>query len=217
MPKAASKLPSAEYLHQCFEYEAVSGALRWRHRPVEHFKNVRASIAWNAKHVGEPVGSLLSSGYLHTSLGRRKFYLSRIIYKMHCGTDPQIVDHIDRNQANNRIENLRSVNSQQSRQNAIKPSRRGGLAGISPMPNGSYRAHIKDGPKMRHIGVFASAEAAHSAYRAASIAAFGEFSPFHSTLSQNTVATDRPSAVETSAGPRRNISSSVPKGSGHTK
>lgn len=178
MPKAIVTLPPADYLRQCFDYDPSTGILRWRERPPEHFKNSRAWIAWNAKHFGKPVGWASQRGYLYTQVHRHKFLVSRIIWKMVYGADPIEIDHIDRNSRNNRLDNLRNATRIQNGQNKIKPVGRCGFTGVAMTDNGKYRAHIKDGPKMRHLGVFDTAEAAHVAYRDAAKAAFGEFDPF---------------------------------------
>jgi hypothetical protein len=178
MPKAIRTLPPVDYLRQCFDYDPDTGILRWRERPPEHFKSLHARNAWNAKWAGNPVGTFLSNGYLHTSLSRRKFYVSRLIWKMHHGIDPLFIDHADRDQTNNRVENLRSVTNRQNAQHSIKPVGCSGFTGVYPVTRSSrYRAAIKDGPKMRHLGTFATAEEAHAVYRAAAKAAFGEFDP----------------------------------------
>jgi len=178
MPKVIRTLPAADYLRQCFDYAPDTGILRWRERPREHFRSLHASNAWNAKQAGKPAGAPFKNGYFYTNLLHRKILVSRIIWKMHHGTEPHLVDHADRNPSNNRIENLRSVNHRQSRMNAIKPAGSGGLPGVSLLPGGKFRAQIKDGPRMRHIGVFDTAELAHEAYKLASKAAFGDYSPF---------------------------------------
>ncbi len=60
--------------------------------------------------VGQKVGWKNGNGYLRTDINMKKFYVHRLIWMFFYG-DPsdKLVDHIDRDKSNNRIENLRLV------------------------------------------------------------------------------------------------------------
>jgi hypothetical protein len=79
---------SQEVLHELFEYK--DGNL---------IRKKTNSIA----------GSIDTNGYLITSVLGKKQKNHRIIFLMHYGYLPKIIDHIDRNPANNKIENLRAA------------------------------------------------------------------------------------------------------------
>lgn len=183
MPKSILTLPATDYLHQCFHYDPEKGELRWRERPREHFTSSRIHALWNKRWAGKPVGSPTPKGYLHTSLDSRKVYVSRIIYKLHYGEDPEWMDHKDGNRTNNRAENLRSVSMLQNNRNMLKRPGKSGYIGAAPrrgLVHGKpFRASIR-GPdgKRRYLGVFDTAEKAHAAYVAAANEIFGEHSPF---------------------------------------
>lgn len=53
------------------------------------------------------VGSPKGDGYLITCIENKMYRLHRLIYLMHYGYLPKILDHIDTDRSNNRIENLR--------------------------------------------------------------------------------------------------------------
>jgi hypothetical protein len=180
MPKALITLPSAEYLHQCFEYESATGELRWRRRPREHFTSLQNFMSWNGKWAGHIAGRLTVKGYWQVCLQNRRFYVSRIIYKMHHGIDPEWIDHKDRDRTNNTLENIRSVTMLQNNRNMIKKVGVSGLVGVTKSRNRRFIAMIRDhaGGK-RFLGTFDTAEEAHAAYREASTRIHGEFSPFH--------------------------------------
>ena len=62
---------------------------------------------------GKPCGFKDNCGYLRVGIKGRKYLVHRIIYKLH---NPEldlssdlVIDHIDRDRLNNRIENLRAV------------------------------------------------------------------------------------------------------------
>ena len=59
---------------------------------------------------GQKVGWKNGNGYLRTDINMKKFYVHRLIWMFFYG-DPndKLVDHIDRDKSNNRIENLRLV------------------------------------------------------------------------------------------------------------
>lgn len=58
---------------------------------------------------GAVVGHLKSTGYLFVYLAGKYYPCHRLIWMMHYGEFPELIDHIDGNRQNNRIENLRST------------------------------------------------------------------------------------------------------------
>src|SRR3954464_1767661 len=130
MPTATNKLPPADYLRQCFEYDASTGELRVRARAREHFRSLQCFMGWNTRFAGRVTGQLTPKGYLQTCLDGRRRYVARIVYKMHHGTDPEWIDHKDRNRSNNTIANLRSASMQQNNRNMMKRVGQGGFVGI---------------------------------------------------------------------------------------
>jgi hypothetical protein len=179
MPKAPNKLPPAEYLHQCFEYDGGSGKLRWRHRPQEHFPDLRSFMTWNATRAGKLVVEWQKEkGHLTIGFNRKHWAVGRVIYKMHHLVDPDFIDHIDRNPQNNRLENLRNATLAENNRNKIKAVGASGLTG-AVRHGRRFRAMVWIGDgKVVRLGQFDTAEEAHAAYREAANRIFGEFSPF---------------------------------------
>lgn len=56
------KLPTLEYLKECFKADFESGILYWKKRPLSHFKNEHAYNIWNAKFSYKQANSK-SNGY----------------------------------------------------------------------------------------------------------------------------------------------------------
>lgn len=164
MPKAVRTLPPADYLHQHFEHDPVTGAFR-------------------SRRTGRAIGWLSPKGYLQVRIGDHKFYVARVIWKMHHGVDPEWIDHKDGDRLNNRLENLRSVTMLQNNRNMLKRPGMSGYIGAFVRKGRwigkPFRATIrgKNGKK-QYLGVFDTAEEAHAAYVAAANEIFGEHSPF---------------------------------------
>jgi poly-beta-hydroxyalkanoate depolymerase len=115
---------------------------------------------------GEPIGCVNFYGYRVSRVDMEKFYVHRLIWVFHNGSLNDLdVDHIDGNRDNNKIENLRLVNSQKNNQN-IRQARKTnalGVLGVS-MKFGKFCAQISLNKKVKHLGLFDTAEDAHSAY-----------------------------------------------------
>lgn len=71
---------------------------------------------------GSPAGNFDTNGYWRTSLGGTRYMVHRIIWELHYGKVPEglLVDHIDLDRANNRIENLRLATYRQKKKNTNK-------------------------------------------------------------------------------------------------
>jgi len=114
----ATKLPSKAQLQELFENR--DGALYWR-----------KTISTMAR-AGRKAGCTNSRGYLVVGLNYKKYLIHRLIWVMH-GNDPvAVIDHINGNTTDNRIENLRASTHTENMCNA-KRSRRNtsGIKGVS--------------------------------------------------------------------------------------
>lgn len=132
-----------------------NNALHWNHRDPCDFKTLSACKTWNKRFAGKPSGSE-SQGYLKTGIGGRRYLNHRIIYFMHTGVFPHIVDHIDGNTLNNSINNLRDVDKVKNGVNCnISKSNTTGRKGVYFHKTlEKWTASIVVGGKLRHLGVF---------------------------------------------------------------
>jgi hypothetical protein len=97
--KTRLPLPSAAHLHELFVYK--DGLLIWR-ESRKHGKVKAGAIAgWESK----------TDGYVRVCIEGMQYAAHRLIWRMHNprGATPFILDHIDGDRSNNRIENLRKV------------------------------------------------------------------------------------------------------------
>jgi len=154
-------LPLIERLHEVFVVDETSAS------------GLRNKIKRSGLKVGAIAGSASEGGYWKVMVDRVFYKAHRIIYAMHYGIDPEtlIVDHINRNKQDNRIENLRLVSRQLNGINAsIYSHNTTGSRGVSKVNKGAmvkFRARITLDNVCKHLGYFDTAEEAERAREAA--------------------------------------------------
>jgi hypothetical protein len=130
---------------------------------------------------GNSVGHLNGAGRVQVTItmaGKTKqFYMHRLVFLLHHGYLPKIVDHIDRNPQNNRIENLRAATPSESSCNRVEAVGKSGYTGVDLFSKGRWRAKIRYQNKHIHIGYFDTPEEAHAAYLQTRLELHGEFAP----------------------------------------
>lgn len=100
-------LPTLQRLEEVFEYR--DGALFWKQKPHKYSMNV----------VGRRAGTAATAGYWRVKLDGATYFEHRLIYALHNdGKCPEVIDHIDGNKENNRVENLRAATISQNAHNA---------------------------------------------------------------------------------------------------
>jgi hypothetical protein len=146
-----------------FEYR--DGRLYWRHRVA---KNIAA---------GTEAGYVQGNGYKGVTIDKKMFQLHRVIYMLHCGEWPEVVDHIDGNVFNNRIENLRAATREQNSANSrIAKNNTSGVKNVSWCATAKkWTVMLSKNKKAIYFGRFASVSDAEKVARAARKTLFGEF------------------------------------------
>jgi len=72
------------------------------------------------------------TGYVHIKIKAKSFKAHRLTFLYHYGYLPELVDHIDGNRLNNRIENLREASKQENAQNQkVRLTNSSGVKGVS--------------------------------------------------------------------------------------
>jgi hypothetical protein len=123
----------------------------------------------------------MSCGYTRLMLakdGISYFLLAhRVIWALHTGRWPEkVIDHINRQRADNRIENLRDVPVDVNLRNNGNP-RGTGLLGVYLHSNGrAFYSRIKRGGRFEYLGIFKTVEEAHTAFINAATAMAGHSS-----------------------------------------
>jgi len=153
-----NKTPSQEYLKELFTYDGKN--LRWKIKKATNTK------------IGSIAGWIDKEGYLLIRIDGTLYRGHRLIYKMFYNKEPDIIDHIDCNKSNNSINNLRSGTQSYNNCNIEKARSHNitGVLGVSfHKPAQKYQARIGINGKLKHLGLFLTAEEASKAYQKAKL------------------------------------------------
>lgn len=163
------------FLRECFDFDAMSGSLLWKARPLSHFDSEASHFTWHKRFCGNRAGSFEKKGYLSVTakIGGKKVSLKvhRIVWAIKYGYWPSLqIDHINGNKADNRIENLRlASNAENMRNRGPTKTNRLGIKGVYPTPCGKkFKAQIKDSNgRLIYLGRFETTQEASAAYESA--------------------------------------------------
>ena len=141
-------VPRAE-LEELFEYRdgtLYGKEVGWRRK------------ASNSRVMGRPLGSPMGSGHLILKFKDKRgkkhsFLVHRVVYMMHHGCLPEMLDHINRDPADNRIDNLRPATKSLNSQNrGAQSNTKWGVRGIYQDKYGGYNVHIQISGKRKSLG-----------------------------------------------------------------
>lgn len=176
-----------ELLHECFEYDP-EGFLIWKERPLKHFNNEGNQKRFNTPWAGKIAGYYNKRtdskrndfGYRIVRITLNKaqglFKVHRLIFLMHHGYLPCVVDHKDGDSTNNRIDNLRESSVQQNSCNLkLNINNTSGYKGVQLARNGFWRSSIKSQGKWYYLGAYETKEEAAHAYNLAAKMLHKEF------------------------------------------
>jgi len=149
------------------EYDSKTGFITWK---VKRANNIS---------IGQIAGVIDKNGYRRIKI-RPKLYLAhRIAWLLYYKEWPKnLIDHINMNRADNRIENLREATKSQNMMNTTKyQTNKSGIKGISWHKRDKvYRGHITVMGKNITVGRFKTIEEAEKAIVKKRLEVHGEFS-----------------------------------------
>lgn len=118
-------------------------------------------------------------GYRGISVGGTKVLAHRVAWHVMRGGVPDVIDHINRNKADNRWANLRAATTSDNLCNrGAQSNNTSGVPGVALDRHGrKWQAYIKKNGKRVHLGIFEKFEDAVMARKAAERRVFGEFAP----------------------------------------
>lgn len=126
---------------------------------------------------GERAGRIVTNGYRYLNFLGKIYLEHRIIFLYHHGYLPKVLDHIDTDKTNNKIENLRAATHAQNAANMKTPkSNTSGIKGVCyDKARDKWSAELKVENKRYKLGRFKTKEEAAEKVREARIRLHKEF------------------------------------------
>lgn len=153
-------------VRRLFDYDPSTGLLSWRVRTSTRVK------------VGDIVKCQHPKGYTQVGVHGHRCLVHHIVWLWVHGEAPSCdIDHINRDRADNRIDNLRCVSRTENLLNS-RHKNSSGFPGVHKTACGKYNAGIHFKRKRVHIGNFETAENAFLAYCDAHVRLYGQMSKF---------------------------------------
>ena len=110
---------TVDLLNELFTYDKETGKLYW--------KAARQRVT-----VGKEAGAVDKNGYSVLRINQKRYRTHRVVFLMHKGYLPAVLDHIDGDRANNRLENLRPATTHQNQYNRkLNKNNKSGFKGVS--------------------------------------------------------------------------------------
>lgn len=120
------------YLKQCFDYDGGKNRFFWKERPSDHFATrvgrepSDAARAFNRRNAGkEALRTKHNHGYWYGSIDGVNYLAHRVVFLFERGRWPlpnMVIDHINGDPSDNRINNLREVFQAENCRNSSFPS-----------------------------------------------------------------------------------------------
>lgn len=160
--KKINELPNYELLKLLFKYESGKLIRNNIDEDLLHFTNftIRTLRKWNSTLAGLEAGHefITTSGTRtkQVRINGKMYYVHRIIFKLCTGEEPDLIDHINGDSSDNRLENLRSVdNTTNSRNSKRNKNNTSGVTGVSwsKLLN-KWEAYIWDNSVKINLGLF---------------------------------------------------------------
>lgn len=142
------------------------GNLFWKERPS------------NFVDLSKPAGSINNDGYRSISVLKERYQAHRLVYIYHYGYFPSILDHINGDRSDNRIENLRPATARQNGMNKIVgKNNTSGVKGVHFCKSvNKWKAVIRSGKGTRlTVGYYADIKDAEKSIMQKRIELHGEF------------------------------------------
>jgi hypothetical protein len=151
-----------------FDYK--NGVLYWKEKPHK-FAHIK---------VGDKAGTVKGTGYMQTVINRKIYLNHRLIYLYHHGYIPKIIDHIDGDKKNNKIENLREATRCQNGYNSKRTVKNfsGSRGVVWSKKAKKWQVQIKYDGKHRYIGLFEDLELADLVSKEARDKYHGQFASY---------------------------------------
>ena len=165
-------LPCPTVTRLLINYDHKTGKMTWKNRPVFASKAQKnnhckkdVTRRFNQRYAGTPaLQSKKGNGYLYGNILARNTLAHRAAWCIFYGAWPEsVIDHINGNRSDNRIENLRDVSCSENNQNRIRPPKYKHYGICRNMNKDKWVARIVHKGKLLHLGTFDSEDDAANA------------------------------------------------------
>ena len=148
-----NQILTQEIIKEILDYDHETGIFTWKFRDRSHFNYNRTWRAWNSRFNGVNAGYAGKSKYLNIRIFGYLYGAHRLAWLYMNGEWPENqIDHINRNELDNRIINLRPVTARQNQHNRIDGCK---YTGVSWNKRDSrWQSHIKISDKIISLGTF---------------------------------------------------------------
>ena len=155
---------TVDLLNELFTYDRETGKLYW--------KSARQGVT-----VGKEAGALDKEGYSILRMNYKRYRTHRVVFLMHKGYLPVVLDHIDGDRANNRLDNLRPASLSQNQYNRkLNKNNKSGFKGVTYNSRSKmFYASIKHQTQRIFLGSYNTPEEADAVVRAAREELHGNF------------------------------------------
>jgi hypothetical protein len=134
---------------------------------IRLFDYKEGNLHWKIKSsngikIGKKCGSIDKNGYVIISFKKQRYRAHRLIFMMFNGYVPDVIDHINGNRSDNRIENLREATAVQNMQNTrISKLNKSGVKNVHWMKDRKkWKVSLKVNKTIVDIGSFKDLELA---------------------------------------------------------
>ena len=150
-----------DILHELFEYK--DGFL------------IRKLKTSNFAKLGVPITKIASNGYVQVSVNNKLENAHRIIFMMHHGYMPELIDHINGIKIDNKIKNLRAATYIQNSYNSKKRSTNTSGVKNVRFRYGKFHAYFNIKGKQISLGIYESLQEAEKIVMSYRVQHHGEF------------------------------------------
>lgn len=130
-----------------FRYEEAEGKLFYKARGIPSF---------DAKCADKECSSIDTKGYLRAAVNCKTYLVHRIIYFIHTGEWPPLIDHKDTVKLNNKFSNLRKATySENGLNRGLPKNNTSGVKGVTwNVGKNKWMARCSINGKRKHVGYF---------------------------------------------------------------
>lgn len=149
---------SAKQLNELIDFDFQTGRMFWKARPT-------ARPQWNGRYAGKEAFTGNSYGYKQGAIFGKLYLAHKVIFAAAYDEWPDLIDHINQDPSDNRLENLRAANKSTNAYNSkIRGDNRSGATGVSWFQRRQcWRAYLTKMGRQIHLGYFPTLEAAIAA------------------------------------------------------